>query len=417
MADFEIKAKQISSVASQLSSIQKQIKSISSEASSVLKQTRGSITARIGAALQRTVVCNNINKCATDMKNLSQGLNEAVQYYLAYERNVYNKTFGKPVKVKSKSIKNKWEQFKDNLEEKITGFSNAVKKKANEVVNKVKETGKKLWEGTKNLANKTWNFIKDTAGNIKDGFVDAYNYLKDSYNEHGWVYDVLQYGKAAVKVFGGAVMVAAGIVSLAGSGGLSAPASIASIVYGFNDMLNGFTDVANVASDNYDKVDKVDYLKDALTTAGGWVGEKLGNEELGEAIGGGVYNVGKIYVAIANIKEAVTNINQGTASNMDDVFNSMKNYGKNVKTTKDINVISAWKTRTLEYVDVMADTADATTDSVDAIYEFYNDTTSSDANNGFIDWYNKNTKDTAPSEVSKFYKDIKELSDIFRKLK
>lgn len=438
MADFEVRANQLSDVASQLNSIQKSIKSVSSQVNSVLRQTRGSITARIGAALQRTVVCANINNCATDMKNLSQGLNEAVQYYLAYEKNVYNKTFGKTVKVKSKSLKNKWEQFKDTISDKVKGISKAVKEKVENIKSAVKNTAKKLWEGIKDTASKTWDFVKDTAGKVKDNFVTAYNYLKNSYNEHGWVYDVVQYGKAAIKIVGGVATIVTSVASTLATGGLSTPAAVVSVIYGLNEITNGVADIVNVASDNYDKVGEVDLLKTVLGEAGGAVGELLGNEDVGRAIGEGVYNVGKIYVAAANIKVAVDKINGSKTVDFGDAWDSAKDLGgkqvsvkeimttdigdlkkgyDNLKTAGEYKAFFDWNSRAKDYVDVVLDTAGVTFDSGDAAYEFYNDLTGSESSNAAISWYNDQTAPGAVDEVTGAYSDVNKIKESLKTFK
>lgn len=329
MADFEIKANQIMNVSSQLSDIQKSVSKISAEASSILRQTRGSITARISAALQRTVVCNNINKCATDMANLSNGLSDAVQYYLAYEKNVLNKTFGKAVKIKSKnSKKSKWEQFKEDVKKKVKGISKAVVKKAKEVKSKIKNAAKKLWEGTKKAASKTWDFIKDTAGNIKDNFVNAYNYIKKNYNEKGWIYEAVQYGKAIVSIAANTAAIVGAVASILGTGGLSTPAAIATIIYGFNGLANSFTDVYNLHQNNFDALGQTNYLKSFLAGTGEWVGEKLGNEKIGKAIGTGIYYAGSLYTTFANLSNSIDKAKQIDNVKVGDAFKSAKQMSK-----------------------------------------------------------------------------------------
>lgn len=420
MADFEVRADQLKNAASQFNNIQRSISKVSSEVSSVLKQTRGSITARIGAALQRTVVCANINNCATDMKNLSQGLSEAVQYYIAYEKNVYNKTFGKTVKVKSKSIKNKWEQFKDTISDKVKGISKAVKEKVENIKSAVKNTAKKLWEGIKDTASKTWDFVKDTAGNIKDGFVNAYNYLKDSYNEHGWVYKAVQYGKAAITIIGSTAAIVTAVASIAGSGGLSTPAAIATIIYSLNSINNSFTDISNVYNDNYDKVGNVNWMKERMADVGGWVGEKLGNEDIGRAIGTGVYHVGSLYTVVANLNNTFQGVKQVDSVKTGDVLNGVKKLGKEnfyisdipqwkyqvamLKTVDDYKPLFDFAGNAKVYSKAFLDTVDFAFGVGEAGIDVYNVATDGNVSSGAVDVYN-NVKDGGP--VIKTYKDIK----------
>lgn len=436
MADFEVRANQLSDVASQLNSIQKSIKSVSSQVNSVLRQTRGSITARIGAALQRTVVCANINNCATDMKNLSQGLSEAVQYYIAYEKNVYNKTFGKTVKVKSKSIKNKWEQFKDTISDKVKGISKAVKEKVENIKSAVKNTAKKLWEGIKDTASKTWDFVKDTAGKVKDNFVTAYNYLKDSYNEHGWVYKAVQYGKAAVKIVGSTAAIVTAVASIFGSGGLSTPAAIATIIYSGNDIINSIADISNVANGNYDDVGNVNALKNLLADAGGWVGEKLGNEDLGEAIGTGVYYAGSLYTMFSNVSNAVDRTKQVDSVKIGDAWNSAKKLGGEqinvgklmttdinqlklqyslLKKSQDYKALFDYAGNVKTYYTALKTSVDFAFDAGEGIQDVVNVATNQNNSNSFVDWYKNLNKGNAVSNtydsVTGAYNDTKDIID------
>lgn len=441
MADFEVRADQLRNVASQLNNIQRSISKVSSEANSVLRQTRGSITARIGAALQRTVVCANINNCANDMKNLSQGLSEAVQYYIAYEKNVYNKTFGKTVKVKSKSLKNKWEQFKDTISDKVKGISKAVKEKVENIKSKVKSTAQKLWEGIKDTASKTWDFVKDTAGKVKDNFVTAYNYLKDSYNEHGWVYKVVEYGKAAVSIVGNVAATAVAIASILGTGGLSTPAAVATIVYSLTGLADDITDIVNIAKGNYDDVGNVNYAKTAMAGIGSWIGEALGNEDIGEAIGTGVYYAGSLYTAFANLSNSIGKAKQVDSVKISDAFDSAKklgaeqiNIGKIM--TTDINQLKlqfALLKKSQDYKPLFDFIGNMTTynatlqkavdfgfDASEAGIDVLNVATNGEFSSSFVDWYKNATKGNAVSNtydsVTGAYDDTKDTFELITNL-
>lgn len=430
MADFEIKANQLMNVSSQFSNIQKSIKNISSEANRVLRQTRGSITAKIGAALQRTVVCANINNCANDMGNLSKGLSEAVQYYLAYEKNVLNKTFGKAVKIKkSSSVKSKWEQFKEDFGKKVKGVSKAVQKKVNDIKSTVKNTAQKLWNGLKSGATKAWDFMKDTAGNIKDSFVSAYNYLKDSYNDHGWVYKAVQYGKAAISIVGSTAAIVGAVASMLGSGGLSTPAAIATIIYSANSIANSVTDISNVANENYDEVGKVNWLKTGLADAGGWVGKQLGNEDLGEAIGTGVYYAGSLYTMVSNLSNAVDRTKQVDSVKFSDAWNSAKKLGGEqinvgklmttdvnqlrlqytlLKKSQDYKALFDYAGNVKTYYTAFKASVDFGFDAGEGIHDVINVATGQDNSNAVVDWYRGATKSNPAVDT---YKDVKGAYD------
>lgn len=126
---------------------------------------------------------------------------------------------------------------------------------------------------------------------------------KEFLNEDGsFDYEKLkQYGKAALKVgksvvkIVGAVSTIAGALALA-STGAGIPAAIAaaspavvSIISAGNDFVNAFTDMAYVHEEQYDMVGQTNVLKDYLTDASGDIGGYLGNREVGEKIGAGIY--------------------------------------------------------------------------------------------------------------------------------
>lgn len=336
MADFEINTNKLNVTADNFDKIQRELRSISSHANSVIRSTRWSIVSKMSAALSRGVVCANINNCANDMSNLSRGLRQATQFYLAYEKNVQSKSFGKAVRIgKSKSSSTqKEENWWERLKKGVNDFGNSVRKGADKVISKVKQAGKSLYNGLVNGAKKTWDFIKDTSGKIKDSFVNTYNYLKENYNNHGIVYDIIEYGKAGIKIIGGVASVVAAGASLFFSAGMSTPLALATLAYGVNGITNGIADIVNVKKDNYDKVGNFNLLKDTLSSAGSWVGEKLGNEDVGEAVGKAVYYAGSIYTIVGNIGNAVDKVKQLDPVKLKDAIKSANEFGK-MPITKD----------------------------------------------------------------------------------
>ncbi len=91
MADFEVKANSLDNAAEGLERVSGQTRAISDEARRILSSTRQTITAKIAYALQRAVVCSNINASAEDLRNLSNGLHKAADLYRRYEKSVKDK--------------------------------------------------------------------------------------------------------------------------------------------------------------------------------------------------------------------------------------------------------------------------------------------------------------------------------------
>jgi hypothetical protein len=142
------------------------------------------------------------------------------------------------------------------------------------------------------------NLVRYGKAVIKKG-TEVVSSLVDNYKNHGWVYDVVQYGKCAVKVGKGIGKIYGAVHTLVGayaaaiaSGGTLLPAAIAAtplalveIISGGNDILNAANDAVYVYTDQYDKVGTTNYLKDLLVKKGGELGEMLGNKEAGELFG------------------------------------------------------------------------------------------------------------------------------------
>ena len=109
------------------------------------------------------------------------------------------------------------------------------------------------------------------------------SYVVNNINEHGWIYDAWQYGKAAVKIGKGLLKIVgsiAGITSIAGIG----LAGIG-ILSASNDIGNALADIVYVKNDCYELVGTTNWLKDTLIENGGTLGEMVGNKEAGEMFG------------------------------------------------------------------------------------------------------------------------------------
>lgn len=147
--------------------------------------------------------------------------------------------------------------------------------------------------------------VKTGCEKIKSKVVQTVDYLVDSYYSYGWVYNAVQYGKAALKAAKGVGKIISGVGSIFGTGGLSTPVAILTIISGANDVYNSIMDATYVATDQYDLVGKTDGLKDLLAENGEWIGENLlGNAELGKNIGLVTYYGIDVVTSLASIEDS-----------------------------------------------------------------------------------------------------------------
>lgn len=159
----------------------------------------------------------------------------------------YRKWEKKSKKVKSKKKK---DGFLDSLKADMAGVSKAIVKKGKKTVAKIKK----------------------------------------SYDEKGFVYKALQYGKSAVKVGAGVVKIAGAVALVAGSGGAALPVAACITLSACNDIYNGMMDATYTYTGDYNKVGNTNALKDFLVKKGGETGEILfGDEKLGEKMGSWAY--------------------------------------------------------------------------------------------------------------------------------
>ena len=159
----------------------------------------------------------------------------------------YRKWEKKSKKVKSKKKK---DGFLDSLKADVAGVSKAIVKKGKKTVAKIKK----------------------------------------SYDEKGFVYKALQYGKSAVKVGAGVVKIAGAVALVAGSGGAALPVAACITLSACNDIYNGMMDATYTYTGDYNKIGNTNALKDFLVKQGGETGEILfGDEKLGEKMGSWAY--------------------------------------------------------------------------------------------------------------------------------
>ena len=170
-----------------------------------------------------------------------QGMTDVIEDYRNWEK--------KSKKVKAKSKKKK-DGFLDSLKADVAGVSKAIVKKGKKTIAKIKK----------------------------------------SYDENGFVYKALQYGKSAVKVGAGVVKIAGAVALVAGSGGAALPVAACITLSACNDIYNGMMDATYTYTGDYNKIGNTNALKDFLVKKGGETGEILfGDEKLGEKMGSWAY--------------------------------------------------------------------------------------------------------------------------------
>ena len=125
--------------------------------------------------------------------------------------------------------------------------------------------------------------VSDFGSAVKTSVSNVVSAAKKSYQNHGTMYDVVEYGKAALKIGKGVVKIAGAVAAI--STGVGIPIAICGIISAGNDIINAGTDIANIALDQYDEVGKTNYLKDLLKKNGGELGGMLGNRDAGEKFG------------------------------------------------------------------------------------------------------------------------------------
>ena len=114
--------------------------------------------------------------------------------------------------------------------------------------------------------------------------------IKKSYDEKGFVYKALQYGKAAVKVGEGVVKIAGAVALVAGSGGAALPVATCLALSAGNDVYNAMMDATYTYTGDFNKIGNTNLLKEFLVKQGRETGEALfGDKKLGETMGNWVY--------------------------------------------------------------------------------------------------------------------------------
>lgn len=166
--------------------------------------------------------------------------------------------------------------------------------------------------------------VKKAASKVKSIAEKTITSVFDSYNSHGTVYKVVQYGKAVLKAAKGVGKIVVGVGSLFGSGGLSAPVAALSILSGVNDLHNAIMDGAYTYTEEYDKIGKTNLLKDALTENAGQIGEYFGNRKAGETVGKVTYYGMDLVTSLATLEVSLAKVKQLPTTNYSQVGHELK---------------------------------------------------------------------------------------------
>ncbi len=159
---------------------------------------------------------------------------------------------------------------------------------------KAEKTSQKVKAKSKKKRDSFLNSLKADMAGVSKAVVKkgkkAVAKIKKSYDEKGFVYKALQYGKAAVKIGAGVVKIAGAVALVAGSGGAALPVAACLTLSACNDVYNGMMDATYTYTGDYNKIGNTNVLKEFLVKKGEQTGEALfGDKKLGAKMGTWVY--------------------------------------------------------------------------------------------------------------------------------
>ncbi len=157
--------------------------------------------------------------------------------------------------------------------------------------------------------------IKKGAEKVSSVVAKVVNYVLESYYSQETFYELIQYGKAILKGAKGVAKIVTGMGALFGTGGLSAPVAILSIISGINDVCNAMMDATYTYTKQYDMIGQ-NMLKDSLVEGGKIIGASLGNEKIGELFGNITYYGIDIVTSLATLEVSMDKIKQLSSTNM-----------------------------------------------------------------------------------------------------
>lgn len=185
--------------------------------------------------------------------------------------------------------------------------------------------------------------VKKGAEKVKRIAEKAIVDIIDSYQSQGKLYQIVQYGKAALTAVKGVAKIAGGIGSLIGTGGMSTPVAILAITSGINDVWNSIMDGAYTYTEQYDKIGQ-NLLKDKLVEGGKIIGAAMGNEKIGELLGNATYYGIDIVTSLETLHLSMDKIKQLSSTNMGNLIGEVKEIGK-----LDVSKIFTTDINTLRY--------------------------------------------------------------------
>lgn len=86
MSDFMVKTNNLDQIAGRLSTASNKVDKLADEARSIILNTRASLSTRLVEYAKATIIHSSVSNCASDLKNLSNALDEAASIYEKYEK-------------------------------------------------------------------------------------------------------------------------------------------------------------------------------------------------------------------------------------------------------------------------------------------------------------------------------------------
>ena len=281
MATFYVKADKLKNTAGDMSQIQHSVKHIGNDVQSVVKvlSREGGSYAEIAQKLARE--CQKIEHAETTLGKMKINTERISSLYQTTEKSIVTqmgkskKSTGKAKKGKGGAAPSIWDRLTERYKERVRREEEIYKKIAKE--------------------------LKYTAG----WWVDKYKKHKDTIEK------IYKTGKAVVTIAGSAVAIAAMWGLTAGSAGIGTPLAALGTIYAGDAIINATCDIIDLWGGNPGHAGKNHALQDAMKNGGKDLGRMLGNEELGEIIGNGIYYTGKVVSVAATIEAVAGKVIQG----------------------------------------------------------------------------------------------------------
>ena len=150
--------------------------------------------------------------------------------------------------------------------------------------------------------------------------------LAENYYSKGKVYQYVQYGKAVLKAAKGIGKIAAGVGSMIGTGGMSTPVALLSIISGCNDVYNAAMDGAAAYVQDYDNIGN-NFLKEKMSDGFGIIGESFGYREAGEKVGEVMYYGIDLVTSIESMNTVLEKVPKKSGFNPRKAIEELKEIG------------------------------------------------------------------------------------------